>query len=35
MNLSESRVSHQAVGPNCQASLFSGIGKWIIMFLYF
>ncbi|GAU47594.1 hypothetical protein TSUD_186060 [Trifolium subterraneum] len=26
MNLSESRVSHQAVGPNCQASLFSGIG---------
>ncbi|CAI8609891.1 unnamed protein product [Vicia faba] len=26
MNLSDSQVSHQAVGSNCQASLFSGIG---------
>lgn len=27
MNLSDSQVSHQAVGANCQTSLFSGIGK--------
>ncbi|KAI5417039.1 probable apyrase 7 [Lathyrus oleraceus] len=26
MNLSDSQVSHQAVGSNCQGSLFSGIG---------
>lgn len=26
MNLSDSQVSHQAVGANCEASLFSGIG---------
>lgn len=26
MNLSNSQVSHQSVGANCQASLFSGIG---------
>lgn len=33
MNLSNSKVSHPAVGENCQASSFSGIGKGIIICL--